>query len=426
MQVTKELEYHKSKSWKNGTLKKRHCYASFDKYPVYLDMRQQMVEAKALTSKPLYQEPAEGIASNTIFTDHKTFINFSSYNYLGLVGDDRVNKAAVEAIYGNGTSVSASRIASGERPLHRELEESLADFLKVEDALVYTAGFMTNASTISYLMGENDLVIIDSLAHNSIVFGATSAQADLRIFPHNNTHYLKQLLERHRDDYERVLIVIEGVYSVDGDIPDLPKFIELKKQYDCFLMVDEAHSIGTIGKTGHGISEYYNVNSKDVDIWMGTLSKTLASCGGYIAGAESLIQLLRYFSPGFVYSCGLSPPNTAAALAALEITKIEPERVQQLQKNAKFMSDLLIEGGVNIGLSKDSPVIPVVIGDKVTAWKFNIELRTYNIYTHVISYPVVKKNKARIRLFINNQHTEEQLIYTAKCILELYKKYVIS
>jgi len=400
----------------------RNDYAKFENYPDYAQLVIQKNNLKALTDKPLFLDLSEGIASNIIIVDNKSMIHFSGYNYLGMSGDPKVSKAAIEAINQYGTSVSASRLASGDKPIHRELEKALAKFIGGEDAAVFSAGFLTNASTISYLFGKNDMIILDSLAHNSIVYGANASGADQYVFAHNNFESLESILENIRDSYQRVLIVIEGVYSMDGDIPNLPKFLAIKKKYDAFLMIDEAHSAGTIGKTGHGIREYYNIDAKEVDIWMGTLSKSFASCGGYIVGNQALIDLLKYKSPGFVYSCGISPANAAASLAALNLCIKEPQRVTKIHENSDYLRMLLRQNGVDIGLSYDTPIIPIMLGEVERTLKFNVALRQNGIYCHPIIYPIVEKNKARVRLFINCLHTKEQLNYTAETIIELNKR----
>ena len=409
-------------SWADTSIENRSKLARFDHYPAYQDLKTQLAMLSDISKSPIYLDVNEGIARDTIHTEDEEKIHFSGYNYLGMSGDSYVTEACVNAIKTYGSSVSASRIASGDKPLHRQLEKTIAQFIGVEDSMVMTAGFLTNASTISYLFGEHDVIFMDSLAHNSIVYGAAASHAMQYAFPHQNLAYLTNLLHEVRDQYQRVLIIIEGVYSADGDIPNLPALIKLKKQYDAFLMIDEAHSIGTIGKTGRGIGEYHQVNPRDVDIWMGTLSKSLASCGGYIAGCSELIDLLKYKSPGFVYSCGLTPANSAAALASLELCIKEQWRVEKLQSNADFFRSLLKEYSIDTGLSYDSPIIPIVVGETESALLFCKLLRDQGIYCHPMIYPAVEKNKARVRFFINCLHSKEQLKRAADIIFNsLYR-----
>src|SRR6185503_15466564 len=282
-------------------------------------------------------------------------INFSSYNYLGMSGDPAVTQAAKEACEKFGTSVSASRLVSGEKAVNGELERAIAEFLGVEDAIVFVGGHSTNETTIGHLFGPGDLILHDALAHNSIMQGAILSGARRRPFAHNNWQVVDRLLADLRGDYRRVLVVIEGVYSTDGDISDLPRFIDVTKRHKAFLMVDEAHSAGVLGPNGRGIGEYFGVDPQNVDLWMGTLSKSFGSCGGYIAGCRAMVEYLKYTAPGFVYSVGISPANAAAALAAIRLVKDEPERVARLHERAGLFLTLARSRGLNTGLSKDSP-----------------------------------------------------------------------
>jgi 7-keto-8-aminopelargonate synthetase-like enzyme len=208
---------------------------------------------------------------------------------------------------------------------------------------------------------------------------------------------------------------------MDGDIPSLPDFIQVKQRHQAFLMIDEAHSIGTIGKGGCGIGEYFGINPSDVDIWMGTLSKSFASCGGYVAGNKSLIEYLKYTAPGFVYSVGMSPPNAAAALAAIKLLKSEPERVMRLQQRAKLLLKLLNESGIDTGNSQDSPVIPVILGNSLQCLQLSQLLFHRGINVQPIIYPAVPENSSRLRFFISSTHTEEEIYFTANAVIEELK-----
>eukprot|EP00669_Euglena_mutabilis_P000132 TRINITY_DN10172_c0_g1_i1.p3 TRINITY_DN10172_c0_g1~~TRINITY_DN10172_c0_g1_i1.p3 ORF type:complete len:242 (-),score=79.58 TRINITY_DN10172_c0_g1_i1:214-939(-) len=224
---------------------------------------------------------------------------------------------------------------------------------------------------------------------------------------------LGNLRLRHR----RVLVVIEGVYSVDGDIPNLPAFIEVKARHKALLMVDEAHSIGTLGQTGGGIREHFGVPSAAVDIWMGTLSKAFASAGGYVAGSKALVQYLKYTAPGFVFSVGLSPPNTAAALASIRVMLREPERLAVLRERSARFGELAKERGLDIGCSKDTPVVPVIVGPSVDCIRLSQDLlRLHRIHVHPMVYPAVPEGQARLRFFLTSAHTEAQLLSTADAV----------
>ena len=388
------------------------------KFPEYEDLQERMQMAEAFGLRNPYFSVHEAICGDTTIVNGKEMINFSSYNYVGNSGNPVVSKAAQDAITKYGTSVSASRVASGEKPLTRELEVALADFFGTEDCIVMVSGHATNVSVIGHIVGAGDLIVHDALAHDSIIGGAKLSGAKRRPFPHNDWEALDRMLTNLRPHYRRVLICIEGTYSMDGDIPDLPKFIELKKKHHALLLVDEAHSAGTVGKTGRGIGEYHKVTRSDVDLWGGTLSKSFASCGGYIAGSKALVEYLKYTTPGFVYSVGISPPNAAAALASTKEMLAHPERVTQCQENAKLFLELLRSRGINTGMSKDSAVVPAIIGNSVLCLQLSDALKTRGINVQPILYPAVEEDQARLRFFVSSLHKKEQLVKTADILKE--------
>jgi 8-amino-7-oxononanoate synthase/acyl carrier protein len=358
----------------------------------------------------------EATVRDTTIIDGREMLSWASYNYIGMSGDPVVVKASQDAAAKYGTSVSASRLVSGEKPIHGELERGIANFIGVDDAITYVGGHTTNESTIGHLFGAGDLIVHDSLSHNSIIQGAILSGARRRPFKHNDWQELDEILNEVRHEYRRVLVVLEGVYSMDGDFPELPKFIEVKQRHRTFLMVDEAHSIGTMGAHGRGISEHFNVDAREVDIWMGTLSKTFGSCGGYIAGTKALIEYLKYTSPGFVYSVGLPPSNAAAALAALRLLEDEPERVAAVQHNSRFFLAEAQKRGLNTGLSDNTPVVPVVIGNSLHALKLSHELFKRGINVQPILYPAVEEAATRLRFFITSMHSEEQITRTLDAV----------
>lgn len=392
----------------------------FTSWPEYESLREKldMLEATGL-GNPFF-DVHERVTADTTSVGGRELLNFSSYNYLGLSGHHEVGDAAKQAIDQYGTSVSASRLVSGEKPVHRQLEQAIADWIGVEDAVVFVGGHSTNETTIGHLFGRGDLVLHDALAHNSIVQGSILSGAARRPFPHNDWRALDRLLADVRHEYRRVLVVIEGVYSMDGDIPDLPRFIEVKKRHKAMLMVDEAHSLGVIGAHGRGIGEYHHILPRDVDLWMGTLSKSLASCGGYIAASRPIVEYLKHTAPGFVFSVGISPANAAAALGALQVLESEPERVARLHERSKLFLSLARERGLNVGLSHDSAVIPVIVGNSVVTLQLSRALHERGVNVHPILYPAVEESAARLRFFITSQHTEEQIRRTVDLVaLEL-------
>ncbi len=384
-------------------------WCRFDRHPAYERLVVSQTAAERFGLDNPFFRVHDSVAAATTRIDGREFLNFSSYNYLGLSGHPRVNKAAQEAINRYGTSPSASRLVAGERPVQRLLESELAAFYGVEDAVVFVSGHATNVSTIAALFGPKDLVVHDALIHNSVLEGIKLSGAHRRSFTHNDPQALDALLGQIRGQFERVLIVIEGLYSMDGDIPDLPQFIDIKTRHKAFLMVDEAHALGVLGATGRGIAEHADTDPRAVDIWMGTLSKTLASCGGYIAGSHALVELLKYTAPGFVYSVGISPALAAAALEALHILQEEPQRVQRLQANGRAFLDMARQRGIVTGLSQGSAITPAIIGSSLKATKLSNALFVRGINVQPIIYPAVEEGAARLRFFLSALHTPEQL-----------------
>ncbi|CAM3553488.1 type I polyketide synthase [Smaragdicoccus niigatensis] len=360
----------------------------------------------------------DGVTRDTSIIDGEPVINFSSYNYLGMSGHPAVSAAVADAVDRWGSSCSASRLLSGEKPVHRELELELASLLGTEDAMALVSGHATNVTVIGHLLGEGDLVIHDSLAHDSIMQGCKLSGATRRPFPHNDFEALDELLTQIRHQYRRVLIIIEGVYSQDGDIPDLPAFIEVKRKHQALLMIDEAHSIGVLGATGAGLGEYFGVDRSDVELWSGTMSKALAGCGGYVGGSAELIEFLKYTTPGFIYSVGMPPPTAAASLAAIRTMRAEPEHLKRLRAHSALFLKLAREAGIDTGDSYDTPVIPCIVGSSINALRLSIALLKRGINSNPILYPAVPEDKARLRFFITACHTEEQIRSSVKILAE--------
>jgi 8-amino-7-oxononanoate synthase len=360
----------------------------------------------------------DGITRDTSIINGAEVINFSSYNYLGMSGHPAVAEAVSDAVRRWGSSCSASRPISGEKPVHRELELELANLLGTEDAIALVSGHATNVTVIGHLLGEGDLVIHDSLAHDSIMQGCMLSGATRRPFPHNDHAALDELLTNIRHQYRRVLIIIEGIYSQDGDIPDLPAFIEVKRKHRALLMIDEAHSIGVLGETGGGIGEHFGVDRADVELWSGTMSKALAGCGGYVGGSRELVEFLKYTTPGFVYSVGMPPPTAAASLAAIRAFRSEPEHLRRLRELSTLFLGLAREAGLDTGDSAGTPVIPCIVGSSATALKLSNALLGRGINANPIIYPAVPEDKARLRFFVTSCHSEEQIRYTVKALAE--------
>lgn len=401
-----------------AALKVPEAFYRFDQHPGYQQLRvMQQGAARLGLSNPFFRMH-EGTAGASTQIGEREYLNFASYNYLGYSGHPQVAEAAKAAIDRYGTSVSASRPVSGDRPLHRELERELASVYDVEDAVVMVSGHATNVTTIGYLFGPRDLVVHDELIHNSVLQGIQLSGARRLSFPHNDWQALDRVLGEQRPHFERVLVVVEGIYSMDGDYPELPRFVELKRKHKVFLMVDEAHSLGVMGATGKGIREHFDLAGEDVDIWMGTLSKTLSSCGGYIAGSTALIEHLKFLAPGFLYSVGMPPAVAASALAALQLLAEGRDRVARVQARGQLFLRLAREAGLDTATSTGLAVIPVITGSSFKAGRLSSALFERGINAQPILYPAVPEQAARVRFFVSCEHSEEQIRHTVAVVAE--------
>lgn len=345
-------------------------------------------------------------------------LDFGSYNYAGMSGRKEVSDAAKAAIDRYGTSASGSRLLAGEKPVHEELERAIAEWKHTEDAVVLVGGHSTNVTLVGNFCGKNDLIIYDALAHNSIEQGCRLSQAMSRPFPHNDIQTLEQILKAQRQYFEKVLIVIEGVYSMDGDISDVPAFVELKKKYGCFLMVDEAHSACVLGPTGGGVDEYFGLAPDDIDIKYGTLSKGLGTCGGYIAGKKVMIDYFRYNLPGFVFSVGMSPALAAGSLEAIRLLRNEPEIMERLHANIDCFAAEARKRRLDIGLAGKTAILPVLIGRDEDAFALSNEMTRRGVFVPPAVYPAVPKNKARLRFDVISEHKPEQIAFALDTLLQ--------
>jgi 8-amino-7-oxononanoate synthase len=377
-----------------------------DGFPGYRIMQRRIAEAVRRGILLPFFQPRDGISAATIRQNGRELINYSGYNYLGLSGHPAVSQAAKDAIDQYGTSASASRIVSGEIELHGELERRLAAFLGTEECMVFVSGYLTNLTVIGHLFSRPDIVVHDAMAHNSIITGSKLSEARIVGFPHDDWPALDALMTAERATARRGLLVTEGIYSMDGDILDIESALAAKQRHDLLLMVDEAHSLGILGRTGRGICEHAGLPPNSIDILMGTLSKTLAGCGGYIAGDHSLISYLRHSAPGFLFSVGLSPPDTAAALAGLDILESEPERAQQLRDTSRLFRQIARRYGLAVGGAEESPIVPLIIGESERCVRLSLRLLELGINVQPIIHPAVADDAARLRFFITTNHTE--------------------
>ncbi len=383
--------------------------AGFETVKEYQTIRAIDQVSRALGLQNPYFRLHQGRAGATTRINGREVLNFASYDYLGLNGDLRVSDAAKSAIDLYGVSASASRMVAGERPVHQQLEQDLARHYNSDAALVFVSGHATNVSLIGSLMQDGDLILHDAYIHNSVTTGVALSSAARRSFAHNDLAALERMLERNRSSYKNVLVVAEGLYSMDGDLPNLPALVALKRRYGFWLMVDEAHALGSVGSKGLGSFEHFGVNPAEIDIWMGTLGKTLAATGGYVAGSQSLIDCLKALAPGFVYSVALPPTLAAAAQKSLEILHLEPARAQALHANAGLFCEVAAEFNLDTGLGQGFGVMPIMIGDSAKATKLSERLLERGINVAPVAFPGVPMQMARLRFFLSSDHTATQI-----------------
>jgi 8-amino-7-oxononanoate synthase len=384
-------------------------FTDFSTLPGYDELRLQRSIGDKFGLENPYFRMHEGRASSRTVIDGRSLLNFSCYDYLSLNGHPEIVAAAKAAIDHYGISCSASRHVAGERPVHRALERRLADHYGSEEAIVFVSGYATNVGVIGQLVGPKDLIISDAVVHNSAVMGSVLSGASRRSFSHNDLDNLEEVLASSRSKFERVLIVVEGLYSMDGDYPDLPRLIEIKKRHHAWLMVDEAHALGVLGARGYGIAEHFGVDPREIDIWMGTLSKTLAGCGGYISGSAVLVDYLRCMAGAFVYSVGMAPVIAASVEKALEIMHREPERVAKLQRNAKYFYELAREHKLDTGNAAGTAVCPIVVGDSIPTVILSQQLFKRGINVQPVLYPAVPAKSSRVRFFLTAAHSDEDI-----------------
>ncbi|MGZ2374823.1 8-amino-7-oxononanoate synthase [Sinorhizobium medicae] len=399
----------------------RREQARFEDLPEYKQVLTQKIASEQLGIANPFYRAHQTAAGATTMIDGRKLINFASYDYLGLNRHAHVLERARDTIADFGISASASRLVAGERPQHVELEDKIAQFYGVDAAVCFVSGYLTNVAAISCLMGPKDLVIHDEFIHNSALAGIKLSGATRRFFKHNDTADLEHVLRTVAGDYRRILVIVEGIYSMDGDVANLPALLKLRAEYGFWLMVDEAHSLGVLGRHGRGLAEHFGVDPHEVDIWMGTLSKTTSSCGGYIAGSAALAAVLKASAGGFVYSVGLAPVLAASAVASLDILAREPERTAAVRRNGSLFLKLAKEAGLDTGLSGGFSVVPVIVGDSLRAVQLSNDLLAAGVNVLPIIHPAVPEGLARLRFFITCDHTDEQIRRTVALTAERLK-----
>jgi 8-amino-7-oxononanoate synthase len=377
-------------------------------------------EAKAQGFYPYFQAIQSG-AGSTVIIDGKKFIMIGSNNYLGLTQDPRVKEAAIQALETFGSGCTGSRFLNGTLSLHEELEEKLADFVHKEDALVFSTGFQTNQGTISAIVGKDDVIFGDRANHASIVDGCRLSFGKTLKYKHNNMDDLERLLKSHSNNSGGKLIVSDGVFSMEGDIVDLPRLITLAKKYNARIMMDDAHSCGVLGKNGRGTGEHFNLEN-DIDLIMGTLSKSFASLGGFIAGEKKVIQYIKHHARALIFSASMPPSAVATVNKALDILKAEPERLENLWKNTRKMKKAYDEMGFKTG-NTQSPIIPIIIGDDLTTFGFWKALFQNGIFSNPIISPAVEPGNALIRTSYMATHTEDELDQVLEICYQVGKEF---
>lgn len=372
----------------------------FDKCRAFTEAR----EAQEAGFYPYFIPLTDSEGTEVTVGDHH-LIMIGSNNYLGLTTHPKVRQAAIEATEAYGTSCTGSRFLNGTLELHVELERELADFMGKEAALVFPTGYQTNVGTISALIGRHDFVITDKEDHASIVDGCNMSFGEVRRYNHNDVDHLERVLSKLPEDAGK-LLVVDGVFSMGGDLAPLPDLVPLCKEYNTRLMVDDAHAIGVVGG-GRGTAAHFGVDD-DVDLIMGTFSKSFASLGGFIAGDDEVIHYVQHHARALIFSASMSPANTAAALAALQVMREDPERIERVNQIARTMRTEFREMGFDVGNTM-TPIIPIIIGDDmptIIAWKALYEA---GIYTNPVIPPAVPSGSSLLRTSYMATHTEEQL-----------------
>jgi len=356
-----------------------------------------------------YNQPVEEIRGGSrVIVRGREMGMYASYSYLGLIGHPRINAAAKAAVDKFGTGTHGVRTLAGTLTIHTELEETIASFKHAEAAITYSSGYATNLSVISTLMGRGDYVLSDKLNHASIVDGCLMSGAEFRRFRHNDMADLEHRLQQVPQGVSR-LVVVDAVFSMDGDVIDFPPLVELCKKYDAWLMVDEAHSVGVLGKTGRGIEEHFNMEGV-VDIKMGTLSKTIPSVGGYVAGKKEMIQYLRHASRAYIFSAAVPPAQAAAANEAFKVILDEPWRIEKLQKNADQFIKGLKGAGFDTMLTTTA-IVPVLCQTDERAFALTRECQHHDLFVLPVVSPAVPEGLSRLRATVLASHEPQEIDY---------------
>jgi len=354
-----------------------------------------------------FQQPLEGRSGVRVRVEGEDLLMLSSYDYLGLIGNPRVTEAAVAAIREYGTGTGGVRLLTGTTELHLALERAIAEFKETEASITFGTGYAANLAVIPALVGPHDRVVMDSKAHRSIVDACRLSGAGVQRFVHNDVASLEERL-RTPSDARRTLVVVEGLYSMDGDVCPLPAIVALKERWGAFLMVDEAHSFGALGERGRGVHEYFGIPASTVDVWSGSLSKAIPANGGFVAGSRELVVYLQHAGAPFMFSAALCPAATAAALQALRVLRAEPERLAILRENSETLRSGLRSLGYDTGMSVGC-IVPVLLGSDEVAYRLARDLRRLGVLVTAVVWPAVAVGEARLRLCATAAHSTSDL-----------------
>ncbi len=394
-----------------------------DKSDAVVRRMQAMIERVAYLKENdlyYYNQPVSELRGGArVVVDGREMGMYASYSYLGLVGHPRINKAAQDAVDRYGTGTHGVRTLAGSLKLHDELEETIADFKKAEAAVTYTSGYVTNLTVISTLMGRGSVVFSDKINHASIVDGCMMAGAKFRRFRHNDMEQLEKQLAETPSDVGK-MVVADSVFSMDGDIINFPKMVELCQKYKAWLMIDEAHSVGVLGKTGRGIEEHFDMWGT-IDIKMGTLSKTIPSVGGYVAGKKDLITFLRHASRAYIFSAALPPAQAAAANEAFKVILDEPWRIEKLNANTQQFLGGLKDRGFDTMLS-ETAIVPVLCGEDDVAFAMTRHAQKNDVFVLPVVSPAVPVGLARLRATVLAAHEPDEIEYAMNTIEEVGKE----
>lgn len=365
-------------------------------------------EALQAANRYFYLQPTVGPVNHTVqMADGREMVMLASYSYLGLIGHPRIDQATMLAVEEYGSGAGGVRLLTGTNDLHEKLESRIASFSGREDACVYSSGYVTNLAIITGLTGPGDLILMDKLDHASIVDGALLSGAKWKTYRHNDMAHLEKLLSAAQGEYNTVLVVADSVFSMDGDVMDLPTTVDLCRRYGARLMVDEAHSVGSLGATGHGIEEHFGMPGV-IDLKMGTLSKSIPSIGGYLAGTKEIIDYQRHMSRPFIFSAALPPAQTAAAMTAFDVIEDEPERVAELHRITAIYSEGLKAQGWDT-MDSTTCVVPVLVGDEAKTMDLTRILFDRGVFVCPIVHPAVPRGMDRLRTCLMATHTEADI-----------------